>query len=144
MCYSNSQYYSIYNATLAPHEPPKSPVLRELPNEPMVPGPMRRAQEIAEVSPGIFVWQAYDGKVKAELFSTALETHSGPCVVDPIPLATEGLLLLRARYPQTAGIFVTNANHARAATDFAGTFSAPLYVHGELRGNPDFAEATGV
>ena len=105
---------------------------------------MRRAQELAEVSPGIFVWQAYDGKVKADLFSTALETHSGICFVDPIPLAAEGLLSLRARYPKTAGIFVTNTNHARAAADFARTFSAPLYVHDELRGSPDFAEATGV
>ena len=104
---------------------------------------MPRAQELAEVSPGIFVWQAYDSKVKAELFSTALETHSGTCLVDPIPLATEGLLSLRTHHPKTAGIFVTNANHARAAADFARTFSAPLYVHDELRGSPDFAESDG-
>ena len=105
---------------------------------------MPRAQELTEVSPGIFVWQTYDNKVKAELFSTALETHSGSCLVDPIPLSAEGLLALRTHCPRTAGIFVTNANHARAAADFARTFSASIYVHDELRGSPDFAKATGV
>lgn len=105
---------------------------------------MPRAQELDEVAPGIFVWQAYDSKVKADLFSTALETQAGAYLVDPIPLAPEGLLSLRARHPRTAGIFVTNANHARAATDFARTFSVPLYVHDELRGSPDFLQAMGV
>lgn len=105
---------------------------------------MPRAQEVDEVAPGIFVWQAYDSKVKADLFSTALETHAGAWVVDPIPLTPEGLLSLRANSPKIAGIFVTNANHARAAADFAQTFSVPLYVHNELRGSADFLQATGV
>ena len=82
---------------------------------------MPRAQEVDEVSPGIFVWQAYDRKVKADLFSTALETHAGTYVVDPIPLGSDGLLSLWARR-KAAGIFVTNANHARAAAVFAKTF----------------------
>jgi len=105
---------------------------------------MPRAQELAQVSPGISVWQAYDSKVKADLFSTALETDAGAYLIDPIPLAPEGLLSLRAHHPKTAGIFITNANHARAATEFAMTFSVPLYVHDELREGPDFAQATGV
>lgn len=105
---------------------------------------MPRAPELEQVSPAIFVWQAYDSKVKADLFSTALETDAGTYVVDPIPLAPEGLLTLQAHHPKTAGIFVTNANHARAATEFARTFSVPLYVHDELRGSPDFLQATGV
>lgn len=105
---------------------------------------MSRAQETDEVAPGILVWQAYDSKVKADLFSTALQTHAGTCIVDPIPLAPEGLLSLRARHPKAAGVFVTNANHARAARDFAETFCVPLYVHDELRGSPDFLQATGV
>lgn len=105
---------------------------------------MPRAQELAHVSPGVSVWQAYDSKVKADLFSTALKTDAGTYLIDPIPLAPEGLLSLRASHPKMAGIFVTNANHARAATDFARTFSVPLYVHNELRGSPDFLQATGV
>ena len=105
---------------------------------------MPRAEEVDQVSPGIFVWQAYDGKVKADLFSTALDTPVGVWVVDPIPLAPGSLLGLRTHHPRTAGIFVTNTNHARAATDFAGIFAVPLYVHSESCGSPDFLQATGV
>ena len=104
---------------------------------------MPRAQEVDEVSPGIFVWQAYDSKIKADLFSTALETHAGTYVVDPIPLGSDGLLSLWA-HRKAAGIFVTNANHARAAAEFAKTLSVPIYVHDELRGSPDFPQATWV
>jgi len=105
---------------------------------------MPRAQEVDEVAPGIFVWQAYDSKVKADLFSTALETDAGAWVVDPIPLGSKALLNFRANHPKTEGIFVTNANHARAAADFARTFAVPLYVHAELQGSSDFLQATGV
>jgi hypothetical protein len=101
------------------------------------------AQEVDEVSPGVFVWQAYDSKVRADLFSTALETHVGTYVVDPIPLGSEGLLSLWT-HRKAAGIFVTNANHARAAAEFAKTLSIPIYIHNELRGSPDFLHATGV
>jgi hypothetical protein len=104
---------------------------------------MRFAQEVDEVSPGIFVWQAYDSKIKADLFSTALETHAGTYVVDPIPLGSDGRLSLWA-HRKAAGIFVTNANHARAAAEFAKTLSIPIYVHNELRGSPDFPQATWV
>jgi hypothetical protein len=104
---------------------------------------MPRTQEVDEVSPGIFVWQAYDSKVKADLFSTALETQAGTYVVDPIPLGLNGLLSFRA-HRKAAGIFVTNANHTRAAAEFAKTFSISIYAHHELRGSPDFPQATGV
>jgi metallo-beta-lactamase superfamily protein len=104
---------------------------------------MPRAQEVDEVSPGILVWQAYDSKSKADLFSTALTTQAGVYVVDPIPLASHGLRTLRAQ-AEAAGIFVTNANHVRAAAEFARTLSIPILAHGELCGTPDFPPATGV
>jgi Metallo-beta-lactamase superfamily len=104
---------------------------------------MPRAQEVDEVASGILVWQAYDSKVKVDLFSTALETQAGTYVVDPIALSSDGLLSLRA-HRKVAGIFVTNANHGRAAAEFAKTFSIPIYVHDELRGSPDFLQATRV
>jgi hypothetical protein len=104
---------------------------------------MPRAQEVDEVSPGILVWQAYDSKSKADLFSTALTTHAGTYVIDPIPLASDGLRTLRAQ-PEAAGIFITNVNHARAAAEFARTFSIPILAHGELGGIADFPHATAV
>jgi len=105
---------------------------------------MPRAQEVDEVAPGIFVWQVYDSKVKADLFSTALKTEAGTWVADPIPLASDALRIFRANHPKTAGIFVTNSNHARTAAEFARNFAVPLYVHNELRGRRDFLHATGV
>ena len=119
------------------------PALEGLHSRADVSNPMPCAQEVDEVSPGIFVWQVYDSKVKADLFSTALETHAGTYLVDPITLGSDGLLSLRA-HRKAAGIFVTNANHARAAAEFAKTFSIPIYVHDELRGSPDFLQATWV
>jgi hypothetical protein len=104
---------------------------------------MPRAQEVDEVSPGIFVWQAYDSKIKADLFSTALETPAGTYLVDPIPLGSDGLLSLRAQQ-RVIGIFVTSANHTRAAAEFAKIFAVPIFVHHELRGSPDFLQARWV
>src|ERR1700682_5317913 len=66
-------------------------------------------EEVDQVSPGIFVWQAYDSKIKAYLFSTVLKPPAGLYVVDPIPLGPDGLLSLRS-YGKAAGIFVTNGN----------------------------------
>lgn len=99
-------------------------------------------QNIDQVFPGIFVWQMYDKTVKADLFSTALETASGTHLVDPIPLDEESLLGLAQR--KVRGIWVTNVNHARATADFARTFSVPVYVHHDLRGHGDFPNATGI
>jgi hypothetical protein len=104
---------------------------------------MPRAQEVDEVAPGILIWQAYDSKIRADLFSTALTTHTGTYVVDPIPLASDGLRTLRAQR-KAAGIFVTNVNHARAAAEFARTLSLPIFAHGELSGTPDFPHVTAV
>jgi hypothetical protein len=106
-------------------------------------GQMSRAQEIDEVSPGIFVWQTYDGKVKADLFSTALETNTGLYLVDPILLASKDLAGLGANR-KAAGIFVTNVNHARAAGEFSNALSVAVYANQELRGTADFPEATWV
>jgi hypothetical protein len=104
---------------------------------------MPRAQEVDEVSPGILVWQAYDAKSRADLFSTALTTHAGIYVVDPIPLASDGLRSLRAQ-AKASGIVVTNVNHVRAAAEFARALSLPIFAHGELSRTPDFPQVTAV
>jgi Metallo-beta-lactamase superfamily len=101
---------------------------------------MARVRDIDEISPGIFVWQTYDKTVKADLFSTAIETGAGTYVVDPIPLDLDSLLGL-GMHRKVTGIYVTNANHARAAAEFAEAFSVPIYVHDALRGTADFPSA---
>jgi hypothetical protein len=90
------------------------------------------AQEVDQVAPGIFLWQFYDPAVKADLFSTALETPCGVYLIDPIPLAAEPLTDLRAAW-QVAGIVVTNENHVRATAQFAEKFSVPVFHHAAMR-----------
>ena len=92
---------------------------------------MALAQEIDQVTPGIFLWQVYDPAVKADLFSTALETPSGTYLVDPVELEAEARHTLEER-PKIAGVIVTNENHDRAARLFADRFSVPIYLHAGL------------
>lgn len=92
---------------------------------------MPAAQELYHVAPGIFIWQAYDRAVKADLFSTAVETTAGVFLVDPIPLHPNHLALPFCR-SKVAGIIVTNENHWRATSDFAAGFSVPVHLHSTL------------
>jgi hypothetical protein len=90
------------------------------------------AQEVDQVAPGISLWQFYDPAVKADLFSTALETPSGIYLIDPIPLNAEPLSHLEAGR-EVAGIVVTNENHGRATAQFAERFAVPVFVHATAR-----------
>jgi hypothetical protein len=101
------------------------------------------AQEVEPVAPGVFLWQVYDRTVKADLFSTGLETPSGIYLFDPIPLAARALEGLPARQ-KVAGIFVTNANHVRASGEFAKAFGVPTFIHAELANGGDFPNSTPV
>ena len=96
---------------------------------------MPAAQEFDQVAPGIFVWQVYDPAVKADLFSTALETPAGMYLVDPVELESAAMQMLEA-CQKIAGIVVTNENHERAARWFAERFSVPIYLRADLE-NPD-------
>ena len=90
--------------------------------------PMAFAEEIAQVAPGVFIWQVYDPAVKADLFSTALETPAGIYLVDPIGLQVDAANTLESRQ-KVSGIVVTNENHERAALQFAERFSVPVYLY---------------
>ena len=89
------------------------------------------AKEIDQVVPGISIWQVYDPAVKADLFSTALETPSGTYLVDPVGLEEEAARTLESGR-KVSGIIVTNENHERATRHFAEKFSVPVYLHTEL------------
>lgn len=89
---------------------------------------MPQANELIPISDCLQYWQSYDGTVKAELFSAALKTQSGILIIDPIPLPRELLKKLAQEGP-IAGIFVTNANHCRAAASFAESFAVPIFAH---------------
>lgn len=89
---------------------------------------MVSASDIAQLRRGLCIWQAYDGTVKADLFSTAIATRVGTFLVDPIQLDTAPLAQLNS-YGRVAGVIATNANHLRAADTYTDRFSVPLFAH---------------
>src|SRR5687768_7416855 len=92
------------------------------------------AQEFDQVAPGIFVWRVYDPAVKADLFSSALETPAGMYLIDPVELEPEAREILESGH-KIAGIVVTNENHERAARRFVERFSVPTYLRADV-GSP--------
>ena len=96
---------------------------------------MREPAELQQISPSLWLWQAFDPSVKADLFSTVALAGSALFLVDPIPLIPgllEGLLGRHA----LAGLMVTNAHHARATAQFAGVQEVPIYCPPEAA--PEF------
>lgn len=86
---------------------------------------MSPAPELQRLTPTLAIWQAYDPAVKAELFSTAIWLDHRLFLVDPIRLAPEAF----SELTNDAGIcsvFLTNANHARAAAWYAEETGAGL------------------
>lgn len=91
---------------------------------------MKRAEEFHAVRPGLFIWQAYEPAVKAELTSCARVTARGLVFIDPLPLAEDALDELVAVAPPAA-IVLTSGNHARAAEQYRARFSIPIHAHSE-------------
>ncbi len=102
-----------------------------------------RTPDFHQLLPGLWAWQSYDSSVKADLFSSAIQTSAGIYIVDPIALPEADLRRLSEGAP-VGGIIVTNANHPRASSTYSDRFSAPIF--GGARSFPDlnparFAEA---
>src|SRR5439155_7912998 len=96
--------------------------------------PVRAASDFDRIASNISIWPGYDSAVKAELYSTCLETADGTYFIDPIPLESEPLYELIGSN-SVAGIIVTNGNHHRASAKFAKKFSAPLFGRSEALRN---------
>jgi hypothetical protein len=104
---------------------------------------MPAAQEFDQVAPGVFLWQVYDPAVKADLFSTALETPAGMYLVDPVDLDVAAMQMLEGRQ-KIVGIVVTNENHERAAPYFAERFSIPIYLRADSGSPPTLPRTIGL
>ena len=86
--------------------------------------------ELQHLSPNASLWHAYDPSVKAELFSTAIASAQGICLVDPIPLDPSSLKQLQARGSIFA-IVITNQNHWRGSAEFFSRLSVRMFAHEE-------------
>src|SRR5437762_6621510 len=103
---------------------------------------MTAATDLDKVAADLFIWQAYDPAVKADLFSSAIVTADGIFVVDPIPLRKAPLAQLHDQ-GVIAGVIVTNANHLRASSQFAESISVPILARRAVfpdRTPPQFSE----
>jgi glyoxylase-like metal-dependent hydrolase (beta-lactamase superfamily II) len=78
-----------------------------------------------QLKSSIWVWQAYDSSVKADLFSSAILTSAGIYIVDPIPLP-DAQLRQFSEAASVAGIIVTNANHLRDSSTYSDRFAVPI------------------
>ena len=88
---------------------------------------MAAASDFVQVAPSVFIWQAYDPAVKADLFSSAIVTADGIFLIDPIPMENAPFAQLREE-GLIAGIVVTNFNHRRAFAKFAEQFAVPIFA----------------
>ncbi len=91
---------------------------------------MASADEIHEVRPGLFFWQAYEPAVKVDLSCCARQTAKGLVFIDPIPLKKSAERELLAHAAPRA-IILTSGNHARAAEEYRQRFSIPIHAHAE-------------
>jgi metallo-beta-lactamase superfamily protein len=91
---------------------------------------MSAATDLHRLSSTLHVWQRYAPSLKADLFSTAVETVEGFFLVDPIQLKRKSLESFIVTRP-VAGVVITNENHARAAMQFGRIFGAPIFAHME-------------
>ena len=98
---------------------------------------MSPTPDVDPVAPGLFIWQNYDPAVKADLFSTAIETEAGLFIVDPIELE-EGALHFLTSGRKVAGIIISSSNHIRAAAQFARDLSAPVFGHPDFTNKSEF------
>jgi glyoxylase-like metal-dependent hydrolase (beta-lactamase superfamily II) len=96
------------------------------------------APDFHQLLPGLWAWQSYDSSVKADLFSSAIQTSAGIYIVDPIALPEADLRRL-SEGARVAGIIVTNANHRRASSTYSDRFSAPIF--GDAQSFPDLKPA---
>lgn len=92
--------------------------------------------ELLQITPTLWIWQAFDPAVKSDLFATAVQTGHGLFLIDPIPLPEPFFQELTSGIAPAA-ILVTNANHSRAAA----AFGQPIF--GAARALEEF-EATEV
>jgi Metallo-beta-lactamase superfamily len=92
---------------------------------------MPSAPDLLQLTPALWLWQAFEPAVKSDLFASALKTGDGLFLIDPIPLPAASLEEMTAGTTVRA-ILLTNANHLRAAADFARQFGRPILAAADV------------
>jgi glyoxylase-like metal-dependent hydrolase (beta-lactamase superfamily II) len=83
--------------------------------------------QLHPVPPNFAIWHHYDPSAKTELFSTAVSTDLGICLIDPTPIPIPDLNRLVGR-ARAGAIVVTNQNHWRASAPLAKSLGVDLFA----------------
>ncbi len=94
---------------------------------------MPEAADLQQISPSLWLWQAFDPAVKSDLFSTAVLLGGQLFFIDPIPLEA-GLLKELTAAGDVGIVLVTNGNHLRAAADFGRALKTTIFAAATLQG----------
>ena len=89
---------------------------------------MLPADEIQQVSEGLWFWQRFQPSVKVDCSSCAVRVGVGLTLVDPIPLDVGAMEELCA-LGEIKAIVATNGNHDRAVSELRDRFAVPLFAH---------------
>ena len=92
---------------------------------------MIRAEEIQEVLPGFYLWQAYSSQAKVELTSHALVCSDALFFIDPIRLTESALTQLETLPQRPRAILLTNGNHERDAAFYRDRYTIPVFADPE-------------
>jgi glyoxylase-like metal-dependent hydrolase (beta-lactamase superfamily II) len=87
------------------------------------------ADELQNVVPGCYLWQAYSPEAKVELTSHALVSGKDIFLVDPIGLTKKAFAELEAIPGNIAAVLLTNGNHERDAVALRDRYHVPIYAH---------------
>ena len=101
---------------------------------------MPSSPELLRVAPNLWIWQVFDPAVKSELFATAIGNGVALFVIDPIPLERSLFEEIETDRAVEA-VLVTNANHLRAAPEFALRLGCPILATSKVL--EEFAPAEG-
>ena len=101
---------------------------------------MIEAVDLVSLGNLLWLWQAYDPAVKADLSSSAAKSEGRLFLIDPIPLAPAPLAELSAN-GTVAGVLVTNSNHPRAAVAFARRLRTTIFAAEPVTGEFEGAQA---
>ena len=94
---------------------------------------MAVADSLQHVVDDVWIWHAFDPRVKTELFSTVIRAAHGWVVLDPIDL-TESAWGTLTRLGPVAAIVLTNGNHCRASVRFRQRLGAGIFAHPDAVG----------
>ncbi len=88
----------------------------------------RFVTEVERFAPECFYWEKFSDELKTTLSSAAFREEPEVVLIDPLPLTMSAMNKL-VGHASRAFIFLTNANHERAALSLRENMRIPVWAH---------------